>query len=522
LPSSTFLSTTIPYVNAPPHIGHAFEYAQAAWYSRVLRSRQEDVFFLSGSDDNSLKNVLAAEAAGVSPQELVDDNVTYFLDLLAALDVDLSDFIRTSRSQDHRDGATALWTRMAERGDIYSKDYEGLYCVGCEQFYAESELIDGLCPEHLVRLDLVSERNYFFRLSRYADALTDLIEQGQLRIHPESRRNEVLGLIRSGLEDFSVSRSVGRARGWGIPVPGDPTQVMYVWVDALTNYINALGWSRDGEAFDRYWRNARSRIHFLGKGVLRFHAVYWPAMLLSAGLDLPTDVVVHGYLTAGGRKIGKSLGNGVDPMELIGRWGRDAVTYYLLAEMPAFGDADFVEANLVSRYNRDLANGLGNLVSRYLSMLHRYRDGRIPERYDLGPAEEALFARIRTARREADAAVDQFDHRGYLAQFAELTRHGNAYVDLMAPWHLAKAAAGGDEQAAADLDTALVVIGATIIQLATLVRVVVPDRAEQILDTLGGPHAAERAEDWLSGVPGRTVRQAGPIFPRLEGDLVAL
>ncbi|GAB3873154.1 hypothetical protein GCM10029964_012910 [Kibdelosporangium lantanae] len=329
---AAFISTTIPYVNAQPHLGHAFEYSQADSYARHMASQGMDVYFLSGSDENSLKNVLAAEKEGITARELVDRNVVFFEQMADSLQVKLRRFIRTSVDQDHTDGAIEIWKRMEAKGDIYAKDYEGLYCVGCEQFYTPAELVDGKCPEHFTVPDLVSERNYFFKLSNYQDQLLAALESGELRVVPESRLNEVTSFVRSGLEDISISRSTGRARGWGIPVPGDDNQVMYVWIDALTNYTNALGWTRDAEEYQRYWVDAAKRVHVVGKGVTRFHAVYWPAMLMSAGLKMPTEVVVHGYITAAGQKLSKTTGNVIDPADLIERFGSNAVRYFLLAE----------------------------------------------------------------------------------------------------------------------------------------------------------------------------------------------
>jgi methionyl-tRNA synthetase len=282
MPSANFISTTIPYVNGRPHVGHALEFVQTDAMARFLRMMEEDVFFLSGSDDNSLKNVLAAESEGLSPSVLVARNVRYFQQLQEVLDARPDFFIKTSVDEEHRVGAVAIWRRLAARGDLYLKEYSGLYCVGCEQFYTADELTsEGLCPEHLVAPEQVRERNWFFRLSRYAQSLLDAFSDGRLRVLPASRLNEVVSFVTSGLADISVSRSVERARGWGIPVPGDDSQVMYVWIDALTNYINALNWSADDPAYRRYWAGAQRRQHVLGKGVLRFHAVYWPAMLLA-------------------------------------------------------------------------------------------------------------------------------------------------------------------------------------------------------------------------------------------------
>ncbi|WFE29429.1 class I tRNA ligase family protein [Solwaraspora sp. WMMD791] len=512
--STSFVSTTIPYVNAHPHLGHAFEYAQADAYARHMRACGEDVYLLSGSDENSLKNVLAAEREGLTARELVDRNVVYFEQLAAELQLDLTRFIRTSVDRDHIDGAIEIWRRMAANDDIYSRDYQGLYCVGCEQFYSPAELVDGKCPEHLVEPELVAERNYFFRLSRYGDRLVDALESGQLKIVPESRYNEVISFIRSGLADISISRSTERARGWGIEVPDDPGQVMYVWIDALTNYINALGWTRDGEEYQRYWAEAQRRVHVVGKGVTRFHAVYWPAMLMSAGLPLPTEVVVHGYITASGVKLSKSMGNAVDPADLIARYGVNAVRYFLLAEFSPFIDGDFTEERLISRYNSDLANGLGNLLSRATSMTVRYRDGVVPEAADRGEPEAALAAQVAQTRQASAAAMRGYDHREALARIWDLVRRTNAYVDERSPWHLAKS---DDPQSQAMLDTTLHHLVGAVRQLGDLILPFLPEAGATILQNVGSATSmVPGADAWLDELAGTKVTKAGALFPRID------
>ena len=380
--TTVYITTTIPYVNARPHLGFALELVQADVLARHHRGTGGQVRFQSGTDDNSLKNVLAAQAAGIGVREFVDASAAAFTGLAGPLLLSVDDVIRTSSDPRHAAGVERLWRACAARGDLYRKPYEGLYCVGCEQFYTPAELDEGRCPDHGTVPDLVSEVNWFFRLSRYAGQLRGLIADGAIRIEPAGRRNEVLALIDAGLDDFSVSRSTERARGWGIPVPGDPGQVIYVWWDALGNYLTALDYADDGENFGRWWAGASRRVQLLGKGVLRFHAVYWPAILLSAGEALPTDIVVHGYLTEHGRKISKSSGATVDPYDLVGRYGTDAVRWWLLREVPRGGDADFTVDRLVSRANDELANGFGNLVNRVVALIHRYRDGQAPA----GPA----------------------------------------------------------------------------------------------------------------------------------------
>jgi methionyl-tRNA synthetase len=354
-----YITTTIPYVNARPHLGFALELVQADVLARHHRGRGEQVRFQTGTDDNSLKNVLAAEAAGVGVQEFVDGNAAAFTALAGPLSLSVDDVIRTSRDPRHRPGVERFWQACASSGDLYRKHYEGLYCVGCEQFYAPAELRGSRCPDHGTEPQKVSEENWFFRLSRYAERLHGLIASGALRIAPAERRNEVLAFIAGGLADFSVSRSTGRARGWGIPVPGDPGQVIYVWWDALGNYLTALGYGTGGGDLQHWWTGADWRIHLAGKGVLRFHAVYWPAMPLSAQQSLPTDILVHDYLTIDGRKISKSGGTAVDPALLTRQYGADAVRWWLLREVPCVGDADFTPDRLVSRANDELANGAG-------------------------------------------------------------------------------------------------------------------------------------------------------------------
>ncbi|MGQ0838058.1 methionine--tRNA ligase [Actinokineospora sp.] len=511
---TAFISTTIPYVNARPHLGHAFEFAQTDAYARHMAAMGMDVYVLSGSDENSLKNVLAAEKEGIPVLELVDRNVVHFENLARDLDLGLSRFIRTAVDRDHIDGAIEIWKRIAASGDIYTKDYEGLYCVGCEQFYSPAELVDGKCPEHLVEPELVSETNYFFRLSRYQDQLLAALESGSLKVVPDTRRNEVVSFIRAGLDDISISRSMSRARGWGIEVPGDPRQVMYVWIDALTNYVNALGWTRDDPNYERYWTGADRRVHVVGKGVTRFHAVYWPAMLLSAGLPLPTEIMVHGYITASGMKLSKSLGNAVDPVDLVQRYGTPAVRYFLLAELSPFIDGDFSEERLVARYNGDLANGLGNLVSRATSMTERYREGVVPANAAPGPLEESLHAQLLTSERDSITAMRGYDHREALARIWDLVRRANAYVDERSPWHLAKK---DDPESAAALDTTLHNLVGVVRQLGRLLVPFLPESAATMLGFLDTTvDTVPTAENWLDGLEGAKVTKSPALFPRFE------
>jgi methionyl-tRNA synthetase len=514
----TYLTTTIPYVNARPHIGFALELVQADVLARHHRDRGDDVRFQTGTDDNSLKNVLAAEAAGIGVQEFVDGNAAAFIGLAGPLSLSVDDVIRTSRDPRHRPGVERFWRACGEAGDLYRRHYEGLYCVGCEQFYTPAELSDGRCPEHGTEPRLVSEENWFFRLSRYGGRLHDLITSGALRIEPAGRRNEVLAFIAGGLEDFSVSRSTSRARGWGIPVPGDDGQVIYVWWDALNNYLTALGFGSDGEDYRTWWTGAQRRIHLLGKGVLRFHAVYWPAMLLSAGQPLPTDILVHDYLTAGGRKISKSSGAAIDPAALARDYGTDAVRWWLLREVPRVGDADFTVERLVARANDELANGLGNLVNRVVAMIHRYRGGRVPT---ASPAVAAgsLSAALGEAPGLVDAALAGFDFRGATAAVWRIVDEANRLVNQVRPWDLAKAQRAGDARAAAELDATLALLAAACQTLGRCLAAFLPGLAARITrqcaprdGRLPGPSPVFRklAPAGETGVPGAAARRQAP------------
>lgn len=360
-----YLTTAIPYVNAAPHVGHALELVQSDCLARFWRASGYDVFWSWGADENSLKNVQAAEKEGVPVQHLVDKYAKEFENLKEVLNLTFDVFNRTS-TKEHFRGAQKLWG-LCKKDDIYKKSYRGLYCVGCEQFYTESELVGGKCPEHLIVPEVVEEENYFFRLSDYADFLEELISTDKLHITPTTRKNEVLSFIRGGLEDFSISRTRERAHGWGVPVPGDPStssgQVMYVWFDALVTYLTALGFP-DEELYDKYWTQNPNKVHIIGKGINRFHTVYWPVMLKSAGIPLPEEVFVHGYITVDGQKISKTLGNTIDPVELVNKYGSEVIRFYLLREIPAWGDGDFSQSRLKELYNGELANGLGNLVAR--------------------------------------------------------------------------------------------------------------------------------------------------------------
>lgn len=374
--SKFYLTSAIPYVNAKPHIGWALEITQADAIARFQRLLGNEVLYLCGSDENSLKNVQAAEASGEPVQAFVDTYAKRFENLAKNLHVHFDVFQKGSNPAHHR-ASQLLWELCAKNGDIYKKSYKGLYCVGCEEFKTTDQLNEnGECPEHPgKKLEPVEEENYFFRLSRYQTKLIDLYASHAYTILPESRRNEILSFIESGLEDFSISRSNERAKNWGVPVPGDESQRMYVWFDALNIYQSGIGFGSDETSYQTWWP---ADVHMIGKGIIRFHAVYWPAILMSAGLKLPKTLFVHEYITANGQKMSKSLGNVIDPQDLISKYGAEALRYYFLAKISPFQDGDFSEDKFREVYNADLANGLGNLIARIAKLCERMHFEAVP------------------------------------------------------------------------------------------------------------------------------------------------
>lgn len=476
--NTAFISTAIPYVNARPHIGHALEFVQMDAMARYLRLTGYDTFSLTGSDENSLKNVRAAQDEGISTRELCDRNTEIFRQLVPGLNLDISDFIRTS-SDRHIAGAQHFWKRCRPE-DIYKKHYSGLYCVGCEDFYSEEDT-GGVCPEHGTPLEHIEEENYFFKLSNYQDRLVELIETNALRIVPDSKRNETLSFVKGGLKDFSISRSRKRAGDWGIEVPGDPSQVMYVWYDALANYITALDVANEEGPFKKYWLECPRRIHVIGKGINRFHTVYWPAMLMSAGYPAPTEVFVHGYLTINGQKISKSLGNVIDPHSEVKRYGADPVRYYLLRAVSPFEDGDYSETRFEEVYNADLANNLGNLARRVETI--GAKAGHTPKPAEPAPPPEGFEAAMRDWKFHEAASL-----------LLGLATALNQRIEAVKPWELQKS--GRNEEVAAFLDE----------MIAGLRRV-----AHWLAPFM--PHTAERINAMFE--PGKPIERGEPLFPRL-------
>ena len=470
-----YITTAIPYVNANPHIGMALEYVQADVLARYHRQKGDDVFFLTGADENSLKNVQAAEKEGLSAKELVDRNTEKFIAATKALNISNDDFIRTTAKK-HFLGAQKLWS-ACKKEDIYKKKYRGLYCVGCEQFYTEKELVDGKCPEHQKEPEVVEEENYFFRLSNYQKKLEKLIESDEYKIFPESRKNEVLSFIRMGLEDFSISRSQKRAKNWGVPLPDDESQVMYVWFDALSNYITALDYDSNGKNFKKYWP---ADAHIIGKGIIRFHAVYWPAMLMSSGIKLPKNLFVHGYINIEGGKMSKSLGNVIDPLELVSKYGVEPVRYYLLRHINPFTDSDFSIEQFEKAYTADLANGLGNVVSRVAGLIEQ------------NPVKIEIREQ-KTENRDFKKLIDGFLFDQALKYIWDKIAEIDGLISETKPWELAKA--GKLKEVEKILNQA----ANEIYQISQLLIPFLPQTAEKI------------EKIFIA----KQIKKADPLFPRL-------
>lgn len=376
-----YLTTAIPYVNGLPHVGHSMEYFQADTVRKFYQLKGFYTLLLSGADENALKNVQAAEKEGLEVQKFLDRNSKIWHDTYEFLGVHLDVFQRGSDQNKHWPGVQKLWKLCEESGDIYKKEYEGLYCVGCEAFKTNAELVDGLCPIHQKKPVLVKEENYFFRLSKYQDKLVQLIESGEFKITPDNKKQEALSFIKAGLEDFSVSRSNERARGVGVPVPGDRNQKIYVWYDALNIYMTGVGFGWDEEKWQKWWP---ADLHIIGKDINRFHTVYWPAMLLSAKLPLPKHILIHGFVNLKGEKISKSVGNIISPQDVVNEYGLEPLRYFMLSQIPIDADGDFTDERFREVYNSDLANGLGNLVARVAKLCEQsnIKSSSIPKDFD--------------------------------------------------------------------------------------------------------------------------------------------
>jgi len=508
--STFYVTTPIYYVNDAPHIGHAYTTVAADVLARHYRLRGFQVHFLTGTDEHGQKMQRAAEAKGITPQEMADRNSASFRELWAKMNISYDDFIRTTEPR-HEQGVAALFRRLAEAGDIYLGQYEGWYCVPDETYYTELQLKDGKCPMCRRPVEKVKEESYFFRMSKYQDRLLRHLQEHPEFLQPESRRNEIESFVASGLRDLSISR-IGFA--WGIPVPDNPRHVIYVWLDALANYLTALGYpDLKAERYRDFWTGA---VHLIGKDILRHHAVYWPCFLMSAGLPLPKAVFAHGWWTHEGEKMSKSLGNFVDPHDVIDRYGLDPFRYFLLREVPFGLDGDFSEAALRQRINSDLANDLGNLLSRAAGMVFKYLDGIVPASGPIEPLDRELRELAEETLTKVDHAFSLFAFNRALELTWALINKTNKYVDSSAPWSLAK-----DPARKARLGAVLYSVAESLRLTALLIQPFMPDAAKRMWEQLGIPEPLERldwkeAGRWGALPAGIRLRKGPALFPRLE------
>jgi methionyl-tRNA synthetase len=502
-----YVTTPIYYVNDLPHIGHIYTTVVADAIARYKRLRGFDVRFLTGTDEHGQKIERAARGQGIEPRQLADRVVGRYHELWKALEITHDDFIRTTEPR-HRAGVHELIRRIGERGDIYKGSYGGWYCAGCEAFYPSTQLVDGRCPDQGHPVEWLEEESYFFRLSAYQQPLLDVYRSRPDFIRPASRYNEVVRFVEGGLKDLSISRV---SLTWGIPWPDDPAHVVYVWLDALTNYASALGFgSSDRALYDRYWP---ASLHLVGKDILRFHCVYWPAFLLAAGLPLPAQVYGHGWWLRDDRKMSKSVGNVVRPDDLLARFGPDALRYFLLREMTFGQDANFSDEGFLQRYNADLANGLGNTAARVLAMARRYFGGRTPSRRC---GENVLISRAGDVTLRYLQAMDAFEFQRALETAWELVAAVDGYVAEKAPWSIAKSEGTGSERLQRILHNGL----ESLRIVAVMTLPFMPGLSARLLAQLGVSQAprSEEALAW-GGLPlDAPLGDEGVLFPRADVD----
>lgn len=470
-----YITTSIAYTNASPHLGFALELIQADVLARYHRALGQDVFFLTGTDEHGAKVVKAAEAAGKKPEDFTNELSGKFRQLAQILKSSNNEFVRTTDREKHWPAVQKVWRKMEKNGDLYKKNYRGFYCSGCEVFITGKDLAEGKCKIHQREPERIEEENYFFRLSKYSQKIEKLIEGNKIKIVPESRKKEILNFVKDGLEDVSFSRPRADLK-WGIPVPDDETQTIYVWADALTNYLSAIGYS-DSDS-PEYWP---ADIHFIGKDILKFHAAIWPGMLLSLGEALPKTIFVHGFITVAGQKMSKSLGNVIDPFELVAKYGADSVRYFLLREIPPAEDGDFTLEKFEKRYNSDLAGGLGNLAARVVTLARNFNISVSDKFFN------STFPKsVKRAKKDCDHLLSEFKFNEALAKIWELISECDRYINEQKPWQESKA----QKKVIGDL---LSVIG----EIAKLLGPFLPETSEKIIKQL-------------------KMRKSEPLFPRFK------
>lgn len=505
-----YVTTPIYYVNDKPHIGHAYTTILADVLARYERLLEQPTFFLTGTDEHGQKVAAAAAEKNITPLEQCDRTVIRFQELWNRLEITYNDFLRTTEPR-HTEVVRSVMQKLYDRNEIYAADYEGWYCVGCERFYTEKDLKEQRCPDCDRPVEKLVERNYFFRMSKYQDWLIAYIKAHPNFIQPEHRRQETLGFLRQPLNDLCVSRPKTRM-GWGIELPFDNEYVTYVWFDALINYLTGIGYQSDNVMFQRWWP---ASFHLIGKDILTTHTVYWPTMLKAMGLEMPESIFAHGWWLVGRSKMSKSLGNVVNPMDMIDLYGVDAFRYFLMAEMTLGQDASFTEDIFVTRYNADLANDLGNFVSRVLKMIQRNADGRIPARCEPTAAESKLVAGTLAAVQHMEKYIDSMQLDRGLAEVLNAVREGNRYFEQTAPWKLAKS---GDKDA---LQRVLYSAAESLRIVSGLLYPVMPGKMCDLRRALGlaeediKPKVGELAQ-WGGLEPGLEVQKLGALFPRVN------